>query len=95
MQNAGEKVLDLTLDLRSYSGSGDTHTHDYHQLVLPVEGRLDMVFDSESGAVEAEHGAIISAHSLHHYRARGDNRFIVADVPRDLAPSLARLPAFN
>ncbi len=94
MRRDGEKVLDLTLDLRSYSGSGETHSHDYHQLVLPLEGHMEMVFGSESGVVEAESAAVISADSPHHYRARGDNRFIVADVPKALAPSLAQLPAF-
>lgn len=94
MQSAPEKVLDLTLDVRSYSGSGARHTHDYHQLVLPMEGRLEMVLESESGAVEADRAAVISANSPHHYRASGDNRFIVADVPTALAPPLAQLPAF-
>ncbi len=88
------KVLDLTLDLRTYAGDGDRHTHDYHQLVLPVEGRLELALDSASGAVEADNAALIPAHCPHHYRARGDNRFIVADVPTALAPSLAQLPEF-
>ena len=88
------KSLDLTLDVRSYTGSGDRHSHDYHQLVLPIEGRLEMVLGAESGAVEAGRAAVITADSLHFYRARGDNRFIVADVPKALAPSLTQLPAF-
>lgn len=94
MRSESGKVLDLTLDLRTYTGDGDRHTHDYHQLVLPLEGRLELALDSASGAVEADNAALIAANSPHHYRARGDNRFIVADVPTALAPSLAQLPGF-
>jgi AraC-like DNA-binding protein len=94
VQSASENTVDLTLDVRSYAGSGSRHTHDYHQLVLPLEGCLEMVLESESGSVEADHAAVISANIPHHFRATGNNRFIVADVPRVLAPSLSQLPTF-
>ena len=52
MQDDAGKVLDLTLDLRSYAGDGGRHSHDYHQLVLPLEGRLELELEAGSGAVE-------------------------------------------
>jgi hypothetical protein len=72
------RVLDLTLDLRSYTDNGEQHAHDYHQLILPVEWRLELVLDSTAGAVEAGSAALVTANSLHHFRASGPNRFIVA-----------------
>lgn len=94
MPDDAQRVLDLTLDLRSYSEDGEQHAHDYHQLILPVEGRLELVLESAAGAVEAGSAALITANSLHHFRASGRNRFIVADVPQALSPSLAQLPGF-
>lgn len=94
MKPATRKSIDLTLDVRSYAGAGDTHSHDYHQLVLPLEGRLEMLLDTASGSVGGDTAAVIPANHPHHFRAEGDNRFIVADVPDALAPSLAQLPAF-
>jgi len=39
----------LILDLRSYSGETQVHHHDYHQLVLPVSGKLSMQIDGHFG----------------------------------------------
>lgn len=84
----------LTLDLRSYSSETRAHQHDYHQLVLPVSGRLSMRIDGRAGEVSADRLALISAGREHDFAAGADNRFIVADVPAALAPELERLPAF-
>ena len=39
------KPANLTLDLRSYSPEQESHRHDYHQLVLPVDGTLKLTID--------------------------------------------------
>lgn len=84
----------LTLDLRSYSSEVESHQHDYHQLVLPVAGRMDMSVGSREGGAGIEQIAVIPAGEEHGFAAAGDNAFVVADVPVALAPELARLPAF-
>lgn len=86
--------INLTLDLRSYSAEVETHQHDYHQLVLPVAGQLDMNVGSKDGGACPEQIAIVPAGEEHGFSASGDNCFVVADVPVALAPELARLPAF-
>lgn len=86
--------INLTLDLRSYSSEIESHQHDYHQLVLPVAGRMDMSVGSQDGNAGAEQIAVIPAGEEHGFATDGENCFVVADVPVALAPELARLPAF-
>lgn len=84
----------LTLDLRSYSAELKSHRHDYHQLVLPVDGTLKMTIDGQQGEVSADQLAVIAAGRDHDFAAADQNRFVVVDVPADLAPQLQRLPTF-
>lgn len=88
------KNTNLTLDLRSYSRETNAHQHDYHQLVLPVTGRLEMNIGDKVGDVSVEQGAIIPAGQAHGFAAHEVNCFVVADVPIALAPALEHLPAF-
>jgi AraC-like DNA-binding protein len=82
------------LDLRSYDRDTRRHQHDYHQLVLPVAGELQMQIGVREGRVHRRQAAIIGAGEDHAFAGAADNRFIVADIPVALAPLLQRLPAF-
>jgi AraC-like DNA-binding protein len=84
----------LTLDLRSYSGEARVHQHDFHQLVLPVEGVLSMDIDGHEGDVSRVGIALISAGKDHQFSGSDQNCFVVADVPAALAPEFEQLPAF-
>ena len=84
----------LILDLRSYSAETHSHQHDYHQLVLPVSGLLEMRVGPHAGKVSSQYAAVIAAGENHHFTGSADNCFVVADIPNALAPELERLPAF-
>lgn len=84
----------FTLDLRSYDRETRRHRHDYHQLVLPLAGELEMQIGVREGRVHSRQAAIIGAGEDHAFAGAADNRFIVADIPVALAPLLQRLPAF-
>ncbi|MDO6564767.1 AraC family transcriptional regulator [Amphritea sp. 1_MG-2023] len=84
----------FTLALRSYSAETNRHQHDYHQLVLPVAGLLEMTVGQRAGKVSCQSAAIIAAGEDHDFAAADDNCFVVADIPAALAPELQRLPAF-
>jgi len=84
----------LTLDLRSYSAETDNHLHDYHQLVLPVSGQLDIAVGRQRGLVDSDRAAIIGAGQEHGFSGSEDNCFVVADIPASLAPEFEQLPAF-
>lgn len=85
---------DIQLDIRSYGDESKTHHHDHHQLVLPLAGRLTLSIDHVEGEVEHQKAAIIPAGRDHGFSAPESNRFLVADVPEGLAPSLEKLPFF-
>lgn len=85
---------DISLHVRSYSDEGKQHSHNHHQLVLPLLGTLSLSVESVDGEVEQRSAAIIPSGSGHGYVAADENRFLVADVPEGLAPALGSLPFF-
>lgn len=84
----------LTIDLRSYRQDLQAHRHDYHQLVLPVDGMLAMSVDGLEGEVSMDQIAIVAAGREHEFASVDKNCFVVADVTADLAPELERLPTY-
>ena len=82
------------LCLKSYQPQVDTHQHSFHQLVLPVQGALQIEIGSRAGTVQAQHAAVICASESHAFESRGENQFIVADIPLQLAPAFDQLPVF-
>ncbi|MEH6444076.1 MAG: AraC family transcriptional regulator [Oceanospirillaceae bacterium] len=83
-----------TLCLKSYQPFVDTHQHDFHQLVLPVTGCLEIEIGQETGVVNTSQAAVICAKEDHAFESQGNNQFIVADIPTQLAPAFAQLPVF-
>lgn len=87
-------MTDTKLCLKSYQPTSHTHQHDFHQLVLPVKGNLDIEIENRSGIVNNQQAAVIYANNDHAFEAQGDNQFIVADIPITLAPAFDKLPVF-
>jgi len=82
------------LDLRSYRAEIDSHSHDHHQLVLPLNGSLEIEIGGRGGRVESRSAAVIHSGETHCFRADGRNRFIVADLPSETASEFDNLPPF-
>ena len=70
------------LSLRSYGHGVRTHAHEFHQIVLPVLGTLDMRVGDRAGAVGRRCGVLVVGGTAHSFHAQGENRFVVLDVPR-------------
>ncbi|MEM5527258.1 AraC family transcriptional regulator [Gammaproteobacteria bacterium AS21] len=87
-------MLNDQLCLKSYQPFSDSHSHDFHQLVLPIHGALDIEIGSQSGFVGTNSAAVIHANQKHAFESHGKNQFIVADISVNLAPSFAALPTF-
>lgn len=66
--------------LRSYAGCQASHSHPYHQMVLPARGALDLRIGDDEGRVDSACAAIIGAGRVHAFRGLGDNRFLVLDL---------------
>ncbi len=70
-----------SVSTRSYDGFERRHTHDHHQIVLPVAGILDMEVAGARGRVGEGRGVLVADGMPHSFRSAGTNRFVVLDVP--------------
>jgi AraC-like DNA-binding protein len=71
---------ELALDLRSYTDEVRAHDHPHHQVILALEGTLDMEIGRRSGRVDAAQGALVPAGTMHAFAASGRNRFVTLDI---------------
>jgi AraC-like DNA-binding protein len=83
----------LALDLRSYPGESHAHDHPYHQVILALEGGLDMEIGGRAGRVDSARGALVPAGTLHAFAGVGRNRFLTLDIGKTSPAEPARLLA--
>ncbi|PWE56191.1 AraC family transcriptional regulator [Metarhizobium album] len=83
------------LSFRSYGGEAELHCHNFHQIVLPRLGVLELEIGGKGGVVASGRGAVIPAGTRHAFRAGGRNGFIVVDArcPALDEPAVARYSA--
>lgn len=72
--------MSTSLTIRAYTKQKHSHTHDYHQLVLPVAGSINIRVAAFSGKVSVGQCVIIRAGEEHLFSADEAARFIVADM---------------
>jgi AraC-like DNA-binding protein len=63
------------------------HSHDFHQIVIGLQGRAEFEIEGLGGAISALSGCIVPANHVHYYVGQGQNRQLILDLPTD-APSL-------
>lgn len=63
------------------------HAHDFHQIVIGLQGRAEFEIEGLGGAISAFSGCIVPANHTHYYVGQGENRQLILDLPAD-APSL-------
>lgn len=85
-----KKAMTESLSIRSYTLTMDSHTHDYCQMVLPLQGNIEMAMDNYQGAVGVGEAIIIAPGQEHGFRANVASRFVVADFSD--VPASAQLP---
>ncbi|MFC3031530.1 helix-turn-helix domain-containing protein [Pseudoalteromonas fenneropenaei] len=83
-----------TLSVRSYSAQPRAHVHPYHQLVLPVQGLIDIQVGHYKAQVAVGECIVIYAGILHEFKAHTAARFVVADMA-ELPENLTQLPAIH
>lgn len=69
------------LSLRRYGAESACDLHAFHQIVLGVEGVMEMAVDGIGHRIDARHAWLIPAGSRHEYAGVGENRQLVLDVP--------------
>ncbi|MBN3821678.1 AraC family transcriptional regulator, partial [Paraburkholderia sp. Se-20369] len=81
-----EPIASPAIALRRYDASEASDVHDFHQVVLGLDGAMVMAVDGVGQRID-RHGAwLIPAGSRHDYAGLGENRQLVLDLP---ASSLA------
>lgn len=68
------------LAIRSYNRQVSIHRHDYYQLVLPIQGRIEIALPHFQGWVGAGECIVIAAQAEHQFNAHEQAKFIVADL---------------
>jgi len=93
--DAEMETVGMRLSLRSYPERGGTHVHGFQQVVLPVDGAMDIRIGDASGSVSGRRGVFIGGGARHVFQVSGASRFIVLDMlPGTSPPTTPRSPFF-
>ncbi len=68
------------LSIRFYSTTVRQHTHDFNQLVLPLQGFIEITLDNNPLRIRLGECCVIKKNQLHSFQADEEARFIVADL---------------
>ena len=79
-------MLQPLLEVRRYRTEVHGHTHEFHQVVLPLQGRLEMTVGDARGAVSPRWVALVAAGQPHSFTGSEGNAFLVADIPKESPP---------
>ena len=69
-----------SLSIRSYNSQFDSHSHDYHQMVLTLNSYIEIEVEEYKGKVSTGEAILIKAGEIHTFRANEGARFLVADM---------------
>ncbi|NMP30380.1 helix-turn-helix transcriptional regulator [Thalassotalea sp. M1531] len=72
--------INLSLSIRSYTKRQQSHAHGYCQLVLPIQGNIDIDIEGEKETIGPKRCAAIFANQTHSFSAHEHARFLVADL---------------
>jgi AraC-like DNA-binding protein len=70
-----------SVTLRRYGSAEASDVHDFHQIVLGLDGEMDMAVDGRERRIDCHGAWIIPAGARHDYWAAGENRQLVLDLP--------------
>lgn len=68
-------------NIRQYDGVERCHSHAHHQIILPINGILELEIEGKYGEVGGGQGAVVPSNFRHAFNGIGENRFVVVDLP--------------
>lgn len=74
-------LTDLRFSIRCYTLSVCAHRHDYAQLVLPLQGCINIELNGHAGRVGPSGCVVIPAGTVHSFAAEQQAHFLVVDLP--------------
>jgi AraC-like DNA-binding protein len=69
-----------SLTIRAYQPAIATHSHHFHQIVVPLQGVIEISLNEFHGPVAVGHCVIIQKDVVHSFKAKEQARFLVADL---------------
>lgn len=70
----------MRISIRAYNPIQHSHSHDHHQLVLPLAGRLNLLINQQQFQVGTAECLVITAGTEHGFSAAEQCRFLVVDL---------------
>lgn len=77
---SGEPLTRTDFQIKRFAEEATRHAHGFHQLVLPVEGALEMEIEGRGGRAAGEVMAIVPRGQAHIFRGSARNRLLVLDL---------------
>lgn len=62
------------------------HAHDFHQLVICLDGHAEFEIEGLGGNIAPQTGCIVPANHVHYYEGIGNNHQLIFDLPDDAPP---------
>lgn len=75
-----DQSMNKKITIRTYSKYAKGHTHDHHQILIPIRGFIDLKLNGVTASVSYGDCVVIKAGCYHEFRAREDFRFLIIDV---------------
>ncbi|MBD1551110.1 AraC family transcriptional regulator [Pseudomonas typographi] len=75
--------MDPIISLKSYAEGASLHVHDFHQLVIPTNGTMEIEINGSGGYLTNARGVLIPAACHHEFSASSGSQYVVADIPID------------
>ena len=69
-----------SLSIRAYEPAVQTHSHHFHQIVVPLSGSIEISLNEFDGSIAVGHCVIIQKNVDHSFKANKQARFLVADL---------------
>ncbi|HCX81395.1 MAG: AraC family transcriptional regulator [Curvibacter sp. RIFCSPHIGHO2_12_FULL_63_18] len=82
-----------SLSLRRYGPSPGSHAHDHFQVLLGLEGTLELEVDGRAQRIAAGGGCVIAPGALHDFEAPASARCLVLDTTHSGWAHIAGAPA--
>ncbi|MBN9418869.1 hypothetical protein ABS71_21125 [bacterium SCN 62-11] len=74
----------VELWIRSYGPNGFLHNHQFAQLVLPLQGTLDIELEGRGALLDQTRAAYVAPGVRHDQISGEPNRFLIVDIPAHL-----------
>lgn len=79
-----DRAENFKCEKRSYSNHMDTHSHGYNQLILPLDGQLNIRTKGHDLSLDSDHLFFLPPDCRHDFYADSTNQFLVVDIPQNI-----------